>query len=162
PAQDLSPDIITIMIKRPSAAWDRYYWGAMNTNPADPNPPVLDPAGLTSPAPAHLPPHEPPYFPTGASNGAPTGTAVYTNFGYGMIPRTLTGRGTGDPPLPGAHNSPGKGPCFPGAGRGLAPARRGKPGGGPPDRPGRRPRRGRAGLPPELAPPAVDPPGPAV
>jgi hypothetical protein len=83
-AQDLTPDIFTFMIKRPSAAWDRYYWGAVNATEGGGNPPLIDRAGLTSPAPAHLPPHEPPYFPTGASSGAPSGAAVYANFGYGM------------------------------------------------------------------------------
>ena len=31
-SQDLTPDIFTFMIKRPSAAWDGYYWGAVNAD----------------------------------------------------------------------------------------------------------------------------------
>ena len=84
PSQDLTPDIFTVMIKRPSAAFDGYYWAAVNAPDDDPNPPVLDRAGLTSPAPAHLPPHAPPYSPTGSDNGAPFGSEVYANYGYGM------------------------------------------------------------------------------
>jgi hypothetical protein len=121
PAQDLAPDIITIMIKRPSAAWDGYYWGAMNTNPADPNPPVLDPAGLTSPASEHLPPHEPPYFPTGASNGAPTGAAVYTNFGYGMYCVNCHSVAKGEPTFSALDNILGDEHIFSWRGPGSAP-----------------------------------------
>jgi hypothetical protein len=85
PEQDLSSDILTIMIKRPSATFDGYYWGAPDASPSSfGNPPILDRAGLSGPAlppPAHLPPHAPPFFPTAANNEA---TEVYPNYGYGM------------------------------------------------------------------------------
>lgn len=86
PVQELDSDIITFMIKRPAAAWDGYYWGAVNAGDAAGNPPIVDRAGLSgtaTPPPLHLPAHEPPFYPTGSTN-AVTGSVVYPNYGYGM------------------------------------------------------------------------------
>jgi hypothetical protein len=87
PEQELSSDLITVMIKRPSAQWDGYYWGAVDASQSHGNPPIVDRAGLSgqaTPPPAHLPPHAPPFYPTGASSDASSGSELYANYGYGM------------------------------------------------------------------------------
>lgn len=134
------------MIKRPSAAWDGYYWDAVNMNEDGGNPPVMDRAGLTSPAPAHLPPHEPPYFPTGASNGGPSGAAVYANFGYGMYCVNCHSVAQGEPTFSSLDNILGNEAIFAWRGPGSAPRCDGDEVVDPPIDPGRRPRRCRAGL----------------
>ena len=136
PAQDLAPDIFTFMIKRPSAAWDGYYWGAVNANEDDPNPPVLDRAGLTAPAPAHLPPHQPPYFPTGATSGSPTGAGVYTNFGYGMYCVNCHSVAQGEPTFSSLDNILGTEAIFSWRGPGSVPRCDGDAVLGPPIDPG--------------------------
>ncbi len=83
PAQDLVPQEFTVMIKRPTASWDGYYWATFDLLGL--NPPVIDTAGLTELNPGTLPAHEPPFYPTGASAEFHSqGSVVYRLFGYAM------------------------------------------------------------------------------
>ncbi len=161
PSQDLTTDIFTFMIKRPSAAWDGYYWGAVDANENDPNPPVMDRAGLSSPAPAHLPPHEPPYFPTGASGGAPFGSAVYPNFGYGMYCVNCHSVGNGEPTFSSLDNILGNEAVFSWRGPGSAPRCNGDLVVGPPIDPGAGLAVVGRGCPPALPPPPLNGPDPS-
>ena len=160
-SQDLTPNIFTFMIKRPSAAWDGYYWGAVNTNADDANPPVTDRAGLTSPAPAHLPPHEPPYFPTGATSGTPSGAVVYANFGYGMYCVNCHSVAKGEPTFASLDNILGNEAIFSWRGRGSAPRCDGDEVVGPPIDPGAGHVVVGQGCPPALPPAPLNAPDPS-
>jgi MYXO-CTERM domain-containing protein len=159
-SQDLTPDIFTFMIKRPSAAWDGYYWGAINAEESGGNPPVDDRAGLTSPAPAHLPPHEPPYFPTGASNGAPSGAAVYANFGYGMYCVNCHSAANSEMTFSSLDNILGNEAIFSWRGRGSTPRCNGDEVVGPPIDPGAGLAVVGRGCPPALPPAPLNAPDP--
>ena len=161
PSQDLTPRILTFMIKRPSAAWDGYYWGAVDTNGDSGNPPVTDRAGLTAPAPAQLPSYEPPYFPTGALNGAPSGAAVYANFGYGMYCVNCHSVAKTEQTFSSLDNILGNEAIFSWRGRGSAPRCNGDTVTGPPIDPGAGLTVVGQGCPPALPPAPLNAPDPS-
>ena len=160
-SQDLTTDIFTVMIKRPSAAWDGYYWAAVNADAKSPNPPIIDRAGLTSPAPAHLPPNEPPYFPTGAINGAPFGAEVYANFGYGMYCVNCHSVANSEMTFSSLDNILGNEAIFSWRGRGSAPRCDGDRVDGPPVDPGAGFAVVGRGCPPALPPTPLSAPDPS-
>jgi hypothetical protein len=154
PAQDLDSDIITFMIKRAGAAWDGYYWGAVDAGDVVGNPPIVDRAGLSgtaTPPPLHLPAHAAPFYPTGSQDAA-NGSATYANYGYGMYCVNCHSAAQSEQTFSAIANILGQEHVFSWLGRSEAPTCNGDETGGLPIDPGAGHTVVGPGCPPELPP----------
>ncbi|XXT16257.1 hypothetical protein WME94_39105 [Sorangium sp. So ce429] len=77
-AQDLAPELFTVMIKSNGFSWDDWYWALVT--PAEGNPPIGDRSGVSIPGfPEEPTAISPSWLPTGNRQG----TAVYPFYGFG-------------------------------------------------------------------------------